>query len=221
MWWLLLTLGCMDPAMLLDPKDEAVHEAMAGHEADAQDARRAVIDGRLADARAAAKRLGARLPIPGLSGPAQARLRDAARRIEDATNVDGAGRALGELGAACAECHLRERAWVPSLLGAPPKPDGTLKGAMASHRWAEEALWLGLIAGSERQFEEGATVLATANLAPEGVAGVSGLPRLASEQEIRVHDLASMAARADDPERRAELYGQFVGACASCHAAFR
>jgi cytochrome c553 len=220
---ILLGLAACGTSSAEPTEDERAHvrDQMAGHHADAVAIRDAIVAGDMAEVKAGAKRLRDRLPMQdlpaGTATPERAFV-DRLLKLEAARDTAMAGEALGGLVGACAACHQAVGA-TPEVPAAPEPAGGdTLAASMAAHRHAANEMWAGLVIPAPERVKRGAEVLSTAVLTPTGTPVGSPLSPLATELEVRVHDLAASAARTDDPAQRASAWGRMLGTCAACHA---
>ncbi len=120
------------------------------------------------------------------------------------------------LASACAGCH-EETGGGPRLGGTPhvPHEEGRVPH-MRRHLWAVDRMWEGLLAPSDQFWQAGARALAEPPLT--GWLHSSGMDEVTPLAE-RVHELGAQAAQISDPSARAQLYGELIGTCATCHQA--
>ena len=86
---------------------------------------------------------------------------------------------------------------------------------MLLHQKGADDLLEGLVAPSETQWVEGVRVFASPKLEPDQVPG-----KLRKTMEARETDLAVLAGHAAQAHRtrdRAEIYGQLLTTCGTCH----
>ncbi len=181
----------------------------------------AVVDGRLADARLHAEWLAEHeMAAPAQWRPYIDKMRDAAVRIAHASDVASAGAGLGELGHACASCHLAFDARLAFSYRTAPGDEHTLADQMLRHRWAAARLWEGVFGPSDAQWNAGARV--TSNLQLDLAATVHEAPNadvFAFGEQLREQgDRARTITAAGD---RARFYGELMATCAGCHAIVR
>jgi hypothetical protein len=180
---------------------------MRQHTAEADEMRRAARLGQLDGIRSAAAKIASDAWTPNLRPdfrPHVDAVRAAARLASEATSLELATTALGQLGAACASCHQD--------FGGPPAPPGATAAhgdeLMSAHAAAEEALWMGLTFPSEGSWMRGARGLVAAPALDSDVTEISMLAH-------RVSDLGHDALEARGP--RAEVYGKILATCSTCH----
>lgn len=200
-------------------------ELMQDHAKLGDGARDALVRGDLPVATQAMKKLSffmEHVPYPPLGENEVAVARTRAREAGEATDLDAAALALGQLGYACGQCHqAADRGPAVSLEPAPGGPGVTLH--MQRHAWAMERMWESLLGGSRVAFSGAAAALmgaplhGTGELEQEDPPGVAGL-------ETRVHTLAASAvigseSGKDGPSmaEQGEVYGRLLGTCARCH----
>jgi len=190
---------------------ETVHTFMRHHARDAEELRRAVIAGRFDLIHRVAAAMASDAWSANLRPdyvPHVTALRRAAGAAFDARSTQAAGAALGELGSACAACHLEH--------GGPPasaSAEGALTGGvgtMAVHAAAEQAMWDGLFRPSAASWKRGAELLASA---PELDSDNEDIAALGS----RLRDAALVAASGSP---QGERYGRILANCSSCHRRF-
>jgi mono/diheme cytochrome c family protein len=177
----------------------------------ATDLQLAVTQGRLIDARDSAQLLATNMP---------ADVQRSAQRISQADDLAAAGLELGRLAGACGSCHAAAGfvADVPTTT-APPETK-TLVGQMARHAWGAARLWEGVTGPAEQAWLDGALVIAETPMAISTV--MRDKPNaFAFELAERLHDEALRARGATDFDARANLYGEMMATCASCHRILR
>ena len=212
----LLALGCNStpttPAPLAD--------RMPDHHASALGIRDAALNGDLEKVRSNAGDLKTQLTPTMLETPVTTGLMAVVDDLATSTDLDTAFEQVGDLAQRCGRCHDAMGARLPLSPGAVPPTGNTMVQEMARHKWAAEAMWLGLIRPSDEDFISAVNVLSADPLVPSGTQADSPLPPLATEIEVKVHDLAGMAEHETDPAARGRLYGQMLSRCYSCHALF-
>lgn len=222
--WLVVLLACghKEQAPELEPP---VVEAMGDHFERAGAAQQAVARGDLDAARVAVadvSRWFREARFPAAQAPYQQALLEAAGRVAAAREIDSLAEAVGEVGQACGRCHAAAGLDLPETGLTPPPVGAVINQEMARHRAATERMWKGLVLPSELAWREGAAALGGSILAPSGLSTDAGLPPLAAELEVRVHDLAAAAAALDsDANGRGRQMGQLLATCASCHGLYR
>jgi hypothetical protein len=196
------------PRQLPQQQTPTTQAFMREHASEALDMRWAVIAGRFDQLHRAAAIVTSNAWSPHLRPdylPHVAAVRNAASKALDARSTGAAGAALGELGAACADCHS-EKGGLPHPPVLETLPRGA--GSMATHAAAERAMWEGLITPSAASWKRGAETLADA---PEFASDVEEISAL--EQQVR--DLARQAAAG---EPRGEVFGVERDVRASIHS---
>jgi hypothetical protein len=182
----------------------------------------AVVHGDLAGAHADAREL-AELGEPGALArwqPYFASIRDAAGQIEAAPGIVGAARLTATLGRRCARCHEAIGARIAFPAEPAPPGDPRLVIQMASHRWAAEQMWQGLIGPSDARWLAGAGALTRAPLHIVAQA-VTPSSELDIDDVARIRLYARRAEAAGSQDARADLFGAMLGTCAHCHAVLR
>lgn len=193
-------------------------EQMAHHFDHATRARDALVRGDLDGARGAAREL-TRIEIsevPAGWSPHLVPFEQAARRVADASDLDVAALAFGEVARACGSCHRALEAHV-SMTDVPPPLGDDLRSHMQKHLWATDRIWEGLIVPSNTRFVAGCGALADAPLDPATL-----MPNRTASPEVtelahRVHELGRNCSRATEGAVQAQIYGELLRTCADCH----
>lgn len=196
---------------------------MYSHFAAADDIQAAVVDGDLRAVREPASWL-AEHDIPSLPEGSEtylAEMQGFARQAGQATSLADAAHAMGGIAKTCGTCHQKNIAepltkWTGSL-----SPGEDVATHMTRHAWAVERMWEGLVLPSDDKWAKGAKALEEAPFKPEAVAGTSS-EDIAIQKEVellekRCHGIGSKAETATDATERANLYGELLTTCASCH----
>ncbi len=141
-----------------------------------------------------------------------------AETLSQADSAEGAAAALARLGVSCGTCHV-ETGMVESVRAAVfPDDIRDEDSRMATHQWASDWMWFGLVTADERAYRLGAGVFLGENL-PEPPEQVEG-PELEGLLS-RVGEAAAAAVEAQDDDERAARYGQLLSACSECHSTIR
>ena len=175
----------------------------------AADLQRAVVEGRLADARAGGALLS---EMPAVHTPAQ--------RIAEADDLAAAGVALGQVGQACGRCHATSGVHAALDPGPAPAAGSSLASQMKRHAWGATRLWQGVSGPDDRAWAEGSATIADT---PIDIAqAMHDKPNVeAFELAEQLHDQAQRAGSSRDLGGRANLYGEVMATCASCHRIMR
>lgn len=201
------------------PAEATVAAHMAEHLARATATRDAVVQGRFDEAREGFRWLAGHEPLSA-PGSWTADMQRIAATGMVATDTAGQAAALGALANTCGGCHqsLSTGVLMPER-PAPPSGSG-LSDHMARHAWASDRMWAALIEPDGTAWERSLRVLS-----PEGEEQATldgwGLPASSAPREAAVHRLAHAALADDNPDTRADLYGQIVAECAGCHQLVR
>ncbi|MFT4974982.1 MAG: cytochrome c553 [Myxococcota bacterium] len=198
---------------------------MAEHLARATVVRDAVVRGDFDTARVGFQWLAAHeedesLPREGLGWVGMLRVHAAEGATSESIEEQAA--ALGALANTCGGCHetLSMGPLLPELPAPAPTQLSGLGLHMAQHSWASDRMWAALVEPSSAAWERSLRVLGevTMTAAEQDEWGlVAGSEALDGE----VHRLAYSAMADDNPDTRADLYGQIVAQCATCHRASR
>lgn len=194
---------------------------MAAHLESAYALQAAIAQGRLADARDHAAWFATHdMRVPARWQGYVDDMRVAAVRIQAGDDVAAAGLQLGRLGHACGSCHEAQQARVAFAYVPPPPHGTTLEVQMARHTWAAARLWQGVIGPADQLWLEGAHAMTTTPL--DLVASMHGKPNVeVIELAERLQEQAQAATELTDHASRAQLYGEMMDTCASCHRIVR
>ncbi|NVB37721.1 hypothetical protein G6O69_07740 [Pseudenhygromyxa sp. WMMC2535] len=199
---------------------------MKDHFAKAEEIKLALIAGDLEKAREPAKWMAehqAEVEHPEAWKPHVAKMREAAQALGSAEDVAKAAGSFVVMAQSCAACHTAIGG--PEIdVGEPPAGDasGDVKAHMATHQWAVDALWQGLMGPSKEAWVAGAEALAQEPLGPKNLAPGQSVPKEIEALATRVHALGSDAR--DVPDASAipgEVYGELLTTCATCHEALK
>jgi len=202
------------PAEQGTPLEQLMHQ----HFKQAEEIRHAVVSGKLNNAVQPALSLGntaENSDLPKAWRPSLERMRTAASRVQNSSDLAETAAGTADIGVACGSCH--EGQGGPKVtVGEAPAVGTTVVSRMARHAWAMERLWEGLFVPSSAAWKAGAKALQGDPFPPEVLerGGVYG--RTAAK------DFKSLAAQAPAKEAskdRAALYAGLLGTCATCHLA--
>jgi cytochrome c553 len=143
-------------------------------------------------------------------------MRVIADQVVKSTDLAQASSNLAQLAASCGACHETVNV-TPTLLAAMPKgEDETLKGQMRKHHRAADLLYRGLIVPSDYSWNRGADALSgdPMELALKLKKGPQPEIEALAKQ---LYDQAQQAKKATTAPARAQVYGQMLVTCASCH----
>ena len=144
----------------------------------------------------------------------------AAQEVTKAKDLPTAASLAARLGRACSKCHEARDAIVTFEWEPPPEEGPALATQMKRHQWAAARLWDGLVGPSDQLWSEGASVLATTQLDTFQAAGGTNRGDVAA-LAANVRALAGRAAKVEDHDARAVLYGELLSTCAGCHQLVR
>jgi mono/diheme cytochrome c family protein len=193
---------------------------MADHFEDARKIKDAVIAGELLDLRAPARRLAERAdPVPASWRPFVAGNVELARAALAADDLDAAARAAGALAGNCGECHAAVGAGprAPDPGAPPPSAPHDTARHMLRHQWAADQMWEALVSRSDDAWRAGAAALTDAPLRTDDLTADVELPADIARLGDRVHELGARARTTTPWPARAQLYGEFLATCATCH----
>jgi cytochrome c553 len=179
----------------------------------------AVIRGDLAAVREPAlkvARVAMPAAMPASAEPFITELRRAGQRAAEAKTLEAAARATAEMVTACANCH-RAVGTYPS----PPMPArrdvGGIVGQMQEHQLALDDMLLGLMIPSPSHWREGADRLRVVPLLPAKIPQDLKVTDETRKAEVRAHQLAEQALKAESVTDRTEIYAQVITNCSQCH----
>ncbi len=127
----------------------------------------------------------------------------------------------------CGGCHqaLARRVALPhpgpaptAVSGSEPSGDPGVARHMEGHQWAVDRMWAGLVEPSDRAWAESLQVLTQPALDTLSLEVGAVESQAVAAATMKVHELAQDGLSDDNPDTRADLYGQVLSACASCHA---
>ncbi|MEQ1563999.1 MAG: hypothetical protein ABMA64_00050 [Myxococcota bacterium] len=182
-------------------------------------ARDAVIQGKLADAKAAVGPLTSPDPIdtfPAAWKPWLTKVELEAKGLAGAPDLAAASVAVARVAAACAECHDANDGG-PRVAAARDVPTQKWSSTdnMPLHRWASDWMWTGLLANDDDAWNRGAAELDNQPLALR----FDKAPPTTGQRELEqlVYVIANKALETDAGAERASLYGSLLGTCTQCH----
>lgn len=195
---------------------------MHDHLARVQDTQHAVVRGDLEGARTAARWIADHEELAGLPDKVQPTIdamKKGARDVVDANDLEGAGDGTASMAAACGSCHssMAARPAFPAT-ASQAKPSNPTAAQMLEHERAVDMLYRGLVVPSDEMWKRGAEALKAAPLVADKFPQDAMLSREALNAQALTHEAAEKAAGAQTPTARAEVYGDLIGGCASCHA---
>lgn len=198
-------------------------EDVAGHMREHNDAmlaiQRAIIAGSIAGALEPAEWLlehDAHAGLPPGSDAFVAAVRTAANDVVDAKSIESAADAASRMGLACGNCHLANNITIVFDEVDQPSDKESEKPHMQRHQWVADRMWEGLIGPSDQAWSRGANLLFESPIKPDVLAKHGG-GEAAVGMSRRIHQLAANATIISTPEEKAELYGEFIANCGSCH----
>jgi cytochrome c553 len=209
------------PVAVADPPAGTTRR-MTAHYQDVVEIKDAVIAGDLPRVRAPARRLReVPGPVPAAWRPFMIKEGELATLTLSARNLRTAAKHAAALADNCGECHealgggpqLDPAAAPPAAL--PHQPEQH----MLRHQWAADRMWDALIVRSEDAWAAGADLLIDAPLSPAGLTENVELPEDVFELGQQVHELGARARVTAAWPARAQLYGEFLATCATCHLA--
>ena len=195
-------------------------EQMRHHFSDVILVHDAVIRGDLGAIRAPAlkvARVATPVDMPASAQPLVADIRQAGQRASEAKTIEAAARATAAMVTACANCHRTVGAF-PSPPMPAPRDVGGIVGHMQDHQLALDNMLLGLMIPSSSHWREGADQLRMAPLLPSKLRPDQKLTDQNRKAEVRAHQLADQALKAENVVDRTEVYAQMIANCSQCHS---
>jgi cytochrome c553 len=180
----------------------------------------AIVDGDLEAAHEASAAVLEQVSATGLppewSGHV-ARMREAARAVEQAESIPAAGIEAGTMLATCGGCHASVGAQPRFAQSVAPSMRETAAAEMERHQWALARLSEGLVGPSDEAWTTGAQGVGSspkcARAAAEEVADAATVEAVVA----RFDELAARTGKTQGQDRRGRLYGELLGTCAACH----
>ena len=210
------------------PRDteNSLKEHMQDHFSAIQKIQRAIVAGNLDEAKKQANWLEKHRRHDAIDSwePHLDRVRGSARKLAQATTLPQAAMITANLAYQCGSCHLHRTAITTFGWTAAPTAKNTFADKMRSHQWAADRLWEGLASPSDSVWQQGAAALADTPIPVEEILRVSNLMNNpAASKTIRtlgkqVHALGQEARSTKEREKRADLYGELLKTCSSCHS---
>lgn len=201
------------------PPANALNEQMHAHLGAIREIHLALIRGDLEAARDRARHLS-RMSAEGELGawerPVQF-VREQALRLASTTHPRDARHLSTELATVCADCHMVHARDSRFDVPPPPADDGSLRGSMARHQWAADAMWIGLVAPSTEIWQQGLDAIAALPLSSPVFAGYENTAALELQRQ-RLIALATRNRRLPGQGDRARRLARIMDVCAGCHA---
>ncbi|MFW2404008.1 MAG: hypothetical protein ACN4GT_04510 [Gammaproteobacteria bacterium] len=200
----------------------AVAEHMHSHLDRVIELKAAVIVGDLESAREPATWLAehkAPIGMPSAWAPYEEDMRRFADVAAEATDLETAAMAIGEIGAACGDCHLASGFSVSFGYAKPPPQDlENNVTQMQRHLWAADRMWAGLIGPSDGAWDSGTGLLAEVQLNADQL---TKDPRKQPRVEELIQAARTVGAKGrnlESTDARTDVYGEFLAICANCHS---
>lgn len=159
--------------------------------------------------------------LPENFEPYVEQMRNHARQVVEAADLDTAAVAVSNMARTCGNCHLVNGIRIAFSYDRTPPDWSDTRTHMRRHLWAADRLWEGLIGPSDRAWGRGTDMLVDVPLSPINVMdGTTGTFDAAAIDEIarRVHVLGGQGTNTRTPDARAALYADLLGLCARCHS---
>lgn len=155
--------------------------------------------------------------VPAQSDQHVAFIRRYAQGVANAAEIPDAARGAAQMGLTCGRCHEENRVQPRFLIGTAPPTGSGRKSEMVRHIWAADRMWEGLMGPDDYAWSSGAKSLRRGWLSPGDVPVEARSQQRVRELVVHVYELGTVAEAAEEPARRAEVYGEFVATCADCH----
>ena len=144
-------------------------------------------------------------------------MKDYARRVIEAQNINSAAESVSKMAKTCGNCHLVNEVNLEFGYDQMPRRDvEDVVTHMQRHQWATDRLWEGLIGPSDTAWNRGTDMLIDAPLLPSDV--TTSTDDVAEINNIvrRIHALGGIGTETKTPDARSELYAEILGLCARC-----
>lgn len=156
--------------------------------------------------------------LPAGAGKFVDAMRAAAREALAAEDLATAATATTRLGLACGGCHSANNVTIEFESASRPSDKDKPKAHMQRHQWAADRMWEGLIGPNNLAWSRGADLLFESPMHPEELGGEAGDEAVLGMAR-RIHQLAANATAVRGPEKKADIYAEFLANCAACHTA--
>ncbi len=159
--------------------------------------------------------------LPANYEPYVGLMRQYAREVNNASDLESAAMAVSDMARTCSNCHLVNEIEIEFGYDQEPAEWSDTVSHMQRHQWAADRLWEGLIGPSDIAWNQGTDMLVDVPLSPINVMdGTTGTFDAAAIDEIarRVHVLGGQGTNTRTPDARAALYADLLGLCAQCHS---
>ena len=147
-------------------------------------------------------------------------MRQYAREVNNATDLQSAAIVVSGMAKTCSNCHLVNDVEIEFGYDQIPAEWSDTVSHMQRHQWAADRLWEGLIGPSDTAWQRGIDMLTDVPLQPKAVMNEDSADvdsDAIDQLARRTHVLAWQGAIAKTPTERSELYGEMLGLCAECH----
>jgi hypothetical protein len=212
------------PAEEMGAEDESeVATHMHEHLDRITDIKTSIIMGQLDGVRAPATWLAEHESVPGLPAnfvPYVEMMREYARQVVMAADLDSAAVAVSSMARTCGNCHLVHEVDLKFGYDRLPNNDKDTVSHMQRHQWGADRLWEGLIGPADFSWNLGTDMLVDVPLhSADVVDGKTNSEDAAVIDDIahRLHVLAGQGISARTPDSRSGLYGEILSLCAGCH----
>ncbi|MBT8492879.1 MAG: hypothetical protein KJO07_07440 [Deltaproteobacteria bacterium] len=201
----------------------SLRQRMHSHFVTLSQAKSAVVEGKLANAKKAAAAVWPEQndgEVPDGWAPYIESIKGSLGLLQGATEIETAAQAVSAIGRACGDCHQSLGLQTLGPESTSPPPAESMGDYMRLHQWASDRMWEGLVGPSDDAWKSGANALATPlspDKIPEEVLVKPGMDSLVR----RIGQLSKAAAEPDlSGPTRQRIYGEFLGSCARCHQSF-
>jgi hypothetical protein len=148
-------------------------------------------------------------------------IRTAAADVTTASDTISAARSFATLGERCADCHVAANAREERILVGWSATTIRVESRMNDHHWASGRLWDGLVGAADKTWLAGAEALERAPLTIVAEGEAPGRELGIADDVAKVRLLARRAQTARTNHERAEIYGEVLSTCVSCHQTIR
>ena len=147
-------------------------------------------------------------------------MRNYARRVVNAPDLNAAAASVSDMAETCGNCHLVNEIQLEFRFDQMPAEWADTVTHMQRHQWAADRLWEGLIGPSDVAWSRGIDMLVdvplhASDVVDEWTEGTD--TAMFDEIANDLHELGAQGAAARSSNARGKLYGEILSLCAACH----
>jgi cytochrome c553 len=147
-------------------------------------------------------------------------MRQYAREVAAAPDLQSAATAVSNMAITCGDCHQANDVTIAVSVTAKPEEWGETDVHMQRHQWGVDRMWEGLIGPSDKPWNQGADMLVDIPLSTFDVMDASASMEDTIAIDIitqRLHALGGQGGYTKTPEERSKMFGEVLSICAECH----